>query len=304
MNQSKTQSTSHSSNPEAWSLPELSEKWDSHSGSSAKEPLDLRYSALYHKWYDRVGSGDPNDYVIAITADPRTTGVSGTGKTTLGGGLAEDWFDHSDGGFQAETQYTLDPNVLAYEMYNETGELACLIHDEGQGTPASTGLNAKRAMKGESLDAVNAIAAGRSDRKTVILILQDLKFLTKDAITYIDSWLLIRNEHDYVATHYAVSPDVFDFGSREIKTPGIEQITWGALGAENRNYQVMEQKKENAKQGKGEFSEEEDGTITEIPKDLRDAKIRDLADAGIPQRKIADGFDLSQTTVSRVVNNK
>jgi predicted XRE-type DNA-binding protein len=304
MSQSKTQSHDHSSTSERWSLPELAEEWDNHPGSHEKA-RDLRYSALYHNWYDRVGSGNPNDYVIAITADPRTTGVSGTGKTTLGAGLAENWFDHSQGGFDAETQYTLDPSVLAYEMYNETGELACLIHDEGQGTPASTGLNAKRAMKGESLDAVNAIAAGRSDRKTIILILQDLKFLTKDAITYIDSWLLIRNEHDYVATHYAVSPDVFDFGSREIKTPGIEQITWDALASDNSNYQVMEQKKEDAKQGKGEFSDDtEEDEITEIPKDLRDAKIRDLATAGIEQKKIAEAFDLSQSTVSRIANNQ
>jgi predicted XRE-type DNA-binding protein len=67
----------------------------------------------------------------------------------------------------------------------------------------------------------------------------------------------------------------------------------------------MEQKKEDAKQGKGEFSDDtEEDEITEIPKDLRDAKIRDLATAGIEQKKIAEAFDLSQSTVSRIANNQ
>jgi len=216
------------------------------------------YSKLYHDWYARVACGDPNDYIIAISADPRSTGVSGSGKTTLGGGLAKEWFDHSESGFNADIQYTLDPARLAYDMYNETGELSVLVGDEMQGTPATTGLNSKRSQKSEALDAINALAAGRSDRKTVILIVQDLKSLNKDALTFIDAWLLIRDDFDYVATHYGVAPDVFDLKSRTTKTPGIEQLTWDALPKDDADYQVMEQKKEDAKQGKREYSDDDD----------------------------------------------
>jgi hypothetical protein len=269
-------------------------------------PKSFRESKLYHDWYQRVASGNPNDYVIAITADPRSTGVSGTGKTTLGGGLAKDWFDHSPGGFDAETQYTLDPSVLAYDFYQQTDEMAVLIGDEMQGTPATTGLNSKRSNKTEALDAVNAIAAGRSDRKTVILILQDLKSLTKDALTFIDSWLLIRDDYDYVATHYHVAPDVFDLQSRDTKTPGIEQLTWRPLPKHDADYKVMEKKKDRAKNGQTEYSDsddEEDDTPSKIPKPLRDAKIKRLADQGIPQKKIAAAFNIKQPHVSRIVNS-
>jgi len=265
---------------------------------------DLRYSKLYHDWYQRVACGDPNDYVIAISADPRSTGVSGSGKTTLGGGLAKRWFDHSDGGFDAEVQYTLDASSLAYDLYNDTGELAVLVGDEMQGTPATTGLNSKRSQKSEALDAINAIAAGRSDRKTVMLIVQDLKSLNKDALTFIDAWLLIRDDFDYVATHYGVAPDVFDLGSRETKTPGVEQITWDALSADDPDYQVMERKKEAAKQGKREYNEgDDDEQDTRMSKAARDRKIKQLYDQGIPQKKIAGAFDLEQSTVSGIVNN-
>jgi len=271
----------------------------------------LVYSKLYHDWYQRVACGDPNDYIIAISADPRSTGVSGTGKTTLGGGLAKRWFDHSEDGFDADIQYTLDPARLAYDMYNETGELSVLVGDEMQGTPATTGLNSKRSQKSEALDAINALAAGRSDRKTVILIVQDLKSLNKDALTFIDAWLLIRDDYDYIATHYGVAPDVFDLGSRETKTPGIEQITWDALPKDDEDYQVMEEKKAAAKRGEREYSDDSDDDSGEsgVRLSKRDAFI--LRKAGeLSQREIAkevnDRFsdvEIGRRRVGQIISN-
>jgi len=275
-------------------------------GGSGDGPLDLRHSKLYHDWFQRVACEDPNDYVIAISADPRSTGVSGSGKTTLGGGLAKRWFDYSEDGFDAEIQYTLDAAKLAYDLYEDTGELSVLVGDEMQGTPATTGLNAKRSQKSEALDAINAIAAGRSDRKTVILIVQDLKSLNKDALTFIDAWLLIRDDFDYVATHYGVAPDVFDLQSRDTKTPGIEQITWDALPGDDPDYQAMERKKAAAKRGEREYSDDDDSegdSGPRIPKAARDDKIRALYDQGVPQQKIAATFGINQGTVSKIVNN-
>lgn len=265
----------------------------------------LRNSKLYHDWYQRVGCGNPNDYIIAISADPRSTGVSGTGKTTLGGGLAKRWFDHSQSGFDADVQYTLDPSVLAYDMYNETDELSVLIGDEMQGTPATTGLNAKRSQKSEALAAINAIAAGRSDRKTIILIVQDLKSLNKDALTFIDSWLLIRDDYNYVATHYGVAPDVFDLGSRQTKTPGIEQITWDPLPEDDPDYQIMEEKKAQAKQGEREYSDDgDDNEEVSRPKELRDQDLRyDWENFDVTQKQLAKKYGIGQSTVSKILNN-
>jgi hypothetical protein len=266
--------------------------------------VTLRESKLYHDWYQRVACGDPNDYVIAISADPRSTGVSGSGKTTLGGGLAKDWFDYSEDGFDAEVQYTLDAAKLAYDLYEETGELSVLVGDEMQGTPATTGLNAKRSQKSEALDAVNAIAAGRSDRKTVILIVQDLKSLNKDALTFIDAWLLIRDDFDYIATHYGVAPDVFDLGSRETKTPGIEQITWSPLDDDDPDYQEMERKKEQAKQGQREYSEDQDDSAPSMPMEERNRMIRVMSSGGMENDEIAEEFDLTPGRISQIVNSE
>ena len=296
MSRSKTQSKSHSTNDDA------EESADGWSG-----PKPFVHSRLYHDWYRRVASGTPNDYVIVISADPRTTGVSGTGKTTLGGGLAKEWFDHSPGGFDAESQYTLDPSTLAYDLYNDTEELAVLVGDEMQGTPATTGLNAKRSNKNEALAAINAIAAGRSDRKTVILIVQDLKSLNKDALTFVDSWLLIRDDVDYTATHYHVAPDVYDLRRRNTKTPAIEQLTWRPLPKNDPDYREMEKKKAAAKKGKREYGADDDGdddAEPSVPKELRDELIRHDAEQGVyTQRELADKWDLHQSTISQIIND-
>jgi len=99
---------------------------------------------------------------------------------------------------------------------------------------------------------------------------------------------------------------VFDLGSRETKTPGIEQITWDALPKSDPDYQAMEEKKAAAKRGEREYSEEsgdEGDSSPRIPKAARDDKIRALYDQGVPQKKIAATFGIKQGTVSKIVNN-
>jgi hypothetical protein len=138
----------------------------------------------------------------------------------------------------------------------------------------------------------------------VILIVQDLKSLNKDALTFIDSWLLIRDDYDYVATHYGVAPDVFDLGSRETKTPGIEQITWDALPSDDPDYQIMEEKKAAAKRGEREYSEGDSEDEFQLPKAKRDEFLRqDYATGKFTQDELATKYGLKQGTVSKILNN-
>jgi len=209
-------------------------------------PSDLRSSKLYREWYQRVGSGDPNDYIIAISANPRSTGVSGTGKTTLGLRLAKTYFDCKESDFDATTQTTLDPNELTSEVYPETEHGGAIIYDEAQGTPSTTGLNSKRAMKEESLNAINNIATRRKQRKTLIVITQNIKTLVNDLYDYIDAWLLIHDDINYIASHYKVFPDVFNFEKRKTETPGVEDIAWDAFPKSDRDYAHLDKLKDDA----------------------------------------------------------
>jgi hypothetical protein len=243
----------------------------------------LTHSRLYTDWYYRVGSGDPNDYIIAITADPRFTGVSGTGKTTMAGGLAKWYFDFSPDGYDAEIQYTQSPGDILGKMYPETEAGATLIYDEAQGTPSDTGLNAKRSMKEDAIQAINTVATRRKDRKTLIVISQSLKALNKDLYDFIDAWLLITDDVHYRATHYAVQPDVFDLESRKTNTPGVEDLTWDPLPAGDPDYEVMERVKDEQSTGVGD---DDDGGAWAKPVQTEFAQ--SLRDEGWTLRQIAE----------------
>lgn len=264
----------------------------------------FRETQLYHEWYGRVASGNPNDYVIAISAHPGFTGVSGSGKTTLAGGLAER-LDFSPGGFNAEHQFTVDASVLAYDMYGNTEGGATLVGDEMQGTAANTNLNSKRSMKTESLDVYNTIAGNRKGRKTLILVFQTLDKAMKDMFDFVDAWLLIVDDINYRCNHYKVLPEPFNFESNKTKTPRVETLTWGALPKDDPNYKIMEQKKDQANAGEREYSSGDSETEEDkrIPKAARDDKIKSLYDQGVTQKRIAAAFGLDQSTVSGIINN-
>jgi hypothetical protein len=265
---------------------------------------DFREAALYHEWYGRVATGNPNDYVIAISAHPGYTGVSGTGKSTLAAGLAKYYLDRSAGGYDAERKFTVDASVLAYDMYGETDELSCLVADEMQGTAANTNLNSKRSMKTEALDVYNTIAGNRKGRKTLILVFQTLDKGMKDMFDFVDAWLLIVDDVQYRCNHYKVLPEPFNFESNKTKTPRVETLTWESLPAGDPDYEIMERKKDQANAGQREYSDGEDEAAeTRIPKNARDDKIKQLYDQGIAQQKIAAAFDLTQPTVSEIINS-
>lgn len=246
----------------------------------------IRQSRLYKDWYWRVGSGRPNDYIIAISANPRRTGVSGSGKTTFGLNLAKYHFDISESGFDAEVQGTLDPDELAYDIYPETDEGSTLVYDEAQGTPSTTGLNSKRAMKDESLNAINTIATRRKDRKTLIIITQNIKSLVTDLYDYIDAWLLIQDDVNYYATHYSVQPDVFNFESRKTTTPGVEDISWSPVPKSDSDYQYMTKLKDESTERARERASEDDGG--ELPDDVQAQIAQDWRDQGYSPRWIAE----------------
>jgi len=272
------------------------EAWPSSVGNTVRDPRPFYESQLYHDWYTRVATGDKNDFVIAISAHPGFTGVSGSGKTTLAGGLAKNYFDYSPDGFDAESQYTVDASVLAYDIYGQTEPLAALVADEMQGTAANTNLNSKRAMKEESLAAYNTIAGNRKGRKTLILVFQTLDKAMKDMFDFVDAWLLIMDDVQYRCNHYKVLPEPFNFESNKTKTPRVETLTWESLAKDDPDYQVMDRKKDAANAGEREFVANEDSENSEWDKEMQLAYAKQLKSDGLSWRKIADQ---EQITYSR-----
>lgn len=262
---------------------------------------------LYDRWKKRVVDGQPNDFVVVVSASSHT-GVSGTGKTTAATSLAEE-FDHGDG-FDAEERGTMNPSKFAYDILVNSPTGSSMVLEEAQGTPASTGLNKRRGMKSEVMDAINGILANRDNNYTIIIVVQQLSMLDVSLIPLIDAWLLIRYEpsdpQGPLMTHHKVYGEDYRLKNESLKTPAVEDLEWPPLAADNENYRTMEKKKQEAKRrdGHDEDSQTSEGAFTkdDIPKDLRDDIIREQYEGtDSTQSEIADIWGLTQQTVQRIV---
>ena len=96
---------------------------------------------------------------------------------------------------------------------------------------------------------------------------------------------------------------MFDLGSRETKTPGIEEITWDALPEDDPDYQAMERKKEQAKRGEREYSEDDGDSAPSMPMEERNRMIGVMSNGGMENDEIAKEFDLTPGRISQIVNS-
>lgn len=231
-------------------------------------------SKLYRDWYEQVILPPANDFVICISASSRTP-VSGTGKTTLGTGVAKA-LDRSEGGFDAESQATLNANDFANTVIPEAEDKSAIIMDESQGTPGGgSGMNRMRAMSQSTMDAIGSVLANRDKSLTVIVIVQQFGMLFSDFFPVVDAWLLISKAPGQIggpeAKHHKVYTEDYPDAGGGLRTPIVELLDWPVVPESDPDYQWMEKKKQAAKT-KGSDSVEEDEDLSDAEQ-LRRAKM-------------------------------
>lgn len=203
---------------------------------------------LFRDWYESIHLGVPNDYVLAISASGRSS-MSGTGKTTAGVTHAKH-FDSSNTGFDGEEKSTLSVSEFADKL-PEIPNYSAVLYDEAQGIGEETGLDRRRSMKAETLQAINNILANRDKSLTVIIVAQHLPSLDKRLPGMLDGWLLIKQGADEPDGPKAIYHDVYledyDFESPDVKTPKKDTITWQSLPDGDPDYAALEEKKQAAK---------------------------------------------------------
>lgn len=263
-------------------------------------------SLLHRDWHRAVAEGTPNDFVICITASSKT-GVSGTGKTTLETHLAQET-DLSDGGFDAKKKASLDAGEIAYEIVPNVETRSTITFDEAQGAPGTVGLDARRAMKQEAIDAISSILANRDKQLTIIITAQQFSMLDPRVYPIIDAWLMIRRGPSHpdgpAGTYHRVHVEDYNLSNPKVKTPGVEDFSWPRVPHNDPDYKELEKLKQKAKTRKKEADDEasEPETVEDMPINVRNHEIKRLYDAEVTQNRIADIFDLKQPTVSDIVN--
>jgi len=221
---------------------------------------------LWTDWAKRVKGERANDYVIVLTPHSATAG-SGTGKTTLALQLCKA-LDESASGFDAETNATLDAGALTEEVLAESEPGSALLWDEAQGAPGTTGLDSRRAMKGEVMDAVKGVLAARNQRHTLIIVGQQIRMFDPRLYPMIDAWLHIVRDPGQgtpTAVHYKLIGNDYDLDSREYRSWRVEELYWNRLPADDPDYTELDDMKERAKTRAESDEEEDDGmSITEM----------------------------------------
>ncbi|TQQ78586.1 hypothetical protein EGH24_13775 [Halonotius terrestris] len=212
--------------------------------------------------------------------------MSRTGKTSLETYLAEN-LDRSESGFDAEEKATLDAGELAYDIVPDVEQHSAVCLEEAQGSPGTVGLDSRRGMVQEVIDAVSSILNNGDQQLTVIITAQHLPMLDKRLPPIIDAWLLIRHGPSSPqgprAIHHGMHVEDYNFGSPRIKTPAYEEFAWPRVVHSNKNYRILEEKKQEAKQRPD--GDEEDGGLPDGAQIKLAAKLRRI---GLTWQEIAD----------------
>lgn len=246
-------------------------------------------SYFYYRWSEQVMKPPSNDFVVAISASGKST-MSRTGKTTLETFLAEK-LDQSDEGFNAEQKATLDAGELAYDVVPEVPNKSAVCLEEAQGSAGTTGMDARRGMKTEVIDSINAILNNGDKELTIIITAQHLPMLDKRLPPIVDAWLLIRHGPSSPrgprGIHHGMLVEDYNFKDPQIKTPAYEEFSWPKIPHDNKNYQILEEKKQKAKQ---KYSEEDDGD-GELPDEAQIQIAQEFRNMGQSARWIADNIE-------------
>lgn len=246
-------------------------------------------SYLYRRWYEQTVKPPSNDFVIAVSASGKSS-MSRTGKTNLSTFLAET-LDRTDGGFDAEEKATLDAGELAYEIVPEVPNHSSVVLEEAQGSPGTVGLDSRRGMVQEVIDAISSILNNGNKELTIIISAQHLPMLDKRVPPLVDAWCLIRHgpssKSGPRAIHHGVHVEDYNFGSPQIKTPGYEDFAWPRIPDNNRNYRTLEEKKEKAKRKHREVEDEDQ----DLPDNVQKRIAQQFRDLGHSPRWIAEEVD-------------
>lgn len=253
--------------------------------------MGFRDDYLYYRWKTQVLEPPSNDFVIAISASGKST-MSRTGKTTLETYLAEEMnYEATGRRFDAEKQATLDAAELAYDVVPDVPNHSVVCMEEAQGSADTIGLDARRGMKQEAIDAINAILNNGDKQLTIIITAQHMPMLDKRIPPLVDAWLLIRHGPSSPdgprAIHHGMHVEDYNFGSPQIKTPGYGDFSWPRVSESNRNYRILEEKKAKARRkGGDEVDEDQD-----LPKPVQARIAQQFRDMGKSLRWIANEVD-------------
>lgn len=276
-------------------------------GHSAVNPLSN--TELYQEWRNRV-LYDDNDFVVAVAASSRTA-ISGTGKSTLGISLCRE-FDNSETEWSAEEKATLHATEATNELYPNLPTQSAILFDESQGTLDSDGVDSRRAMADSVVRMSRATAQYRKRQHSLVIVAQSTDWIDSRMMEMIDRLVLIQEKHPDAGWARAVSFDHYredlpSSGRTEERTPSIEDIAWEPLTADDPDYQVIDELKEQVGDAVPDDPADEDQgdrvkDFADLPVDQRDRILAEVyEETSVTQKELANVVGVTRQRVAQVL---
>jgi hypothetical protein len=118
---------------------------------------------------------------------------------------------------------------------------------------------------------------------------------TTEIYTMTDLWMLIKRPPGHPegakASVYTVSTNDFDLSSPDVKTHHVEDITWDAMPADDPDYEIMERKKQEAKER--DEQDDSDNGLSDVAQIQLAKSLRDETD--LSWQHIADRDEIDRS---------
>lgn len=252
-------------------------------------------SELWSEYHSRVrsDSGPDRRLSIIVVAENAATGV---GKTTAAVSLCRAF----DPDWTATDRATLDPEEYL-SLYRSLPPGSAVLFDE-----IGAAMDNRRSQASTNLNISHDLQTLRVRQVTTIFTVPSPDVIDKRLKMFTDYTLVCSDTEPGLATVYRHDVPVIGDNVGGVEHTQVERLRWPNLD-EDADFEELDRMKkeryvENETRTYDDDTDEDDGD-DELSKEQRDAAIARMVENGATQKAAADAFDLSPSTVSRIIND-
>lgn len=260
---------------------------------SETEPEPFKESDLWNEYHHRVRSdaGPSRRLSILVVAENAATGV---GKTTAAVSLCRAF----DPDWNAHEHATLDPYEYL-DLYRNLPRGSAILFDE-----IGASMDNRRSSASVNLDISHDLQTLRVRQITTIFTVPTPDVIDKRLKMFCDYTMVCHDDTPGVATLYRHNVPVIGKNVGKVQHDETEKLRWPNLDQQEDFEELDRMKKERYVDNETRTYDEQDDQDDQddLDKDHRDRLIRQMVENGSTQKDAANAFDLSESTVSRILS--
>lgn len=260
------------------------------------ESTQFANSNLWHEYRRRVHNSNHPDRRLSIIVVARNA-ATGVGKTTAAVALCRAF----DSSWSADERATLDPREYL-DLYRTLPAKSAVLFDE-----VGASMDNRRSSSSINLDISHDLQTLRVRQITTVFTVPSPDVVDKRLKMFADYTVVCSDTEPGVATVYRHDVPVIGDNVGGVNHTEIERFRWPNLD-EDADFEELDRMKreryvENETRTYNDSDDSDDDDQDELTKQQRNIAIRRMVGSGSTQKDAADAFDLSPSTVSRILSD-